>query len=29
VRPGEEEDIWCRSKRHRFFFFFFFGMNSR
>jgi hypothetical protein len=24
ARPGEEEDIWCRLKRHHFCFFFFF-----
>ena len=33
ARPGEEEDIWCRSKRHHFCFFFFsflfFCMNGR
>jgi hypothetical protein len=23
ARPGEEEDIWCRLKRHHFCFFFF------
>ena len=33
ARPGEEEDIWCHSKRHHFCFFFFsflfFCMNGR
>jgi len=24
ARPWEEEDIWCRSKQHRFYFSFFF-----
>jgi len=29
ARPREEEDIWCRSKQHRFCFFFFKCMKRR